>query len=104
MISTLQHILQLSEQILQAAEAQDWQKVETLQQEREQASKQAVSGDIPQDKDTSLQADALITQIKQLDEKSLMLIEGNKQKVGQEKLRSNKRNKMAQAYINQPKF
>ena len=104
MISTLQHILQLSEQILQAAEAQDWQKVETLQQERERASKQAVSGETPQDKDTSLQADALITQIKQLDEKSLLLIEGNKKEVGQEKLRSNKRNKMAQAYTNQPKF
>lgn len=104
MISTLRHILQLSEQILQAAEDKNWPAVETLQQEREQASQQAVSGDIPQDKDTSLQADALIRQIHQLDAKSLTLIEDNKQEVIQEKLRSNKRNKMAKAYINQPKF
>ncbi len=104
MISTLRQILQLSEQILQAAEDKNWETVEVLQQKREQASKQAVSGDIPQDKDSSLQAEALIRQINLVDEKSLGLIEGNKQEVAQEKLRSNKRNKMAQAYSNQPKF
>ena len=104
MISTLQHILQLSEQILQAAEEKDWPKVESLQQEREQLSKQAIASDIPQDKDTSLEAEALIRKIHQSDEKSLTLIKGNRQEVIQEKLRSNKRSKMAKAYTNQPKF
>ncbi|WP_271271781.1 flagellar protein FliT [Aliamphritea hakodatensis] len=104
MIRTLRHILQLSEQVLQAAEEKDWPAVEALQQEREQLSKQAVASDIPQDKDTSLEAEELIRKVHQLDAKSLTLIEGNKQEVIQEKLRSNKRNKMAKAYINQPKF
>ena len=104
MIKTLLQILQLSEQIFQAAEDKNWQAVETLQQQREQASKQAVSSNIPQDKDASLTADDLIRQINQIDKKSLVLIDANRKALAQEKLQSNKRNKMARAYQNQPKF
>ena len=104
MIDALRKILQLSEQILEAAEAQNWQAVETLQQQRELASEQTKLTDVPQDKDTSLQAEDLIRHISQIDEKSLVLIEANRQELIKEKLQSNKRNKMARAYQNQPKY
>ncbi|MDO6564700.1 flagellar protein FliT [Amphritea sp. 1_MG-2023] len=97
----LDHITQafaLTQAILNAAEQQHWDKVESLQQRREQLLKQTESLPAPEDKPTSLQVAQLINDIKAIDNRITPLLQQHRQALIKQKLQTNKGQKMTKAY------
>ncbi len=98
MYATIKQVYELTEEILAAAEANDWQKVETLQRLREQRMQQAESLPAPQDKSKSDQIAALANGIQDMDAHILPLLLKQKQAIIDETQKNNKGRKMNKAY------
>lgn len=98
MVETLEQLLDLSKEILEAAQQKHWERVATLQQERAHKTDLLNQMSTPTDKTSSLKAEALIKAIKELDEKITPLLLEEQEATLKARQKTNKGKRMNQAY------
>lgn len=98
MVETLEQLLDLSKEILDATRQKQWEKVEVLQQQRSALIEQINQQPLPSDREASLNAETLISAIKALDEQTLPLLNAEQDATRKARQKSNKGKQMSQAY------
>lgn len=98
MVETLEQLLDLSKEILEAANQAQWAKVEALQQQRTTLIEKINQQPLPSDRDASLKAEALINAIQALDGQTLPLLNAEQDATRKARQKSNKGKQMSQAY------
>jgi len=100
MHNKIKQVFELTEEILSAAEQHDWDKIEPLQNAREQLIAKTELLPTPEDEDESQRIREMITAIQEMDTRIAPLLLKQKNSLIEETLQNNKGRKMNKAYQN----
>ncbi|GGK72703.1 hypothetical protein [Amphritea balenae] len=100
MLKQLSEVLTLTQAMLTAVKAQQWETAEQIQQDREQLLTQCGNMEAPSDKEESLKIHEVILRTKELEATMQPILELNKRDLFDQHKTRNKRQKMVSAYKN----